>query len=316
MNRPHICLSVAAMDGAFEKMYRALQPLADVQICGLGDYSLAGADIFIGKQMDAKKLEGADRLKAVFAYKTGVDDFPVGEFAKRGIMLVNSHVNSRYIAEYAFGLAVALVSRIAEFDRRMRRGDWSSGDPYWKSLFGMKAGLVGYGHIGREIAKLLTANGIPCFTIDRGKNYGSVKAVESLQRLCAEADILFLSLPKTEQTDNMFNGSIFGLLTGKYLVNVGRSNCIDEAALFKALKSGGMGGAAIDTWKVKSRKEGEVLFPFAYPFNELENVVLSSHKAMQLSDGHERYVADITRCVADYINGSVPENIVDCSKGY
>ena len=77
-----------------------------------------------------------------------------------------------------------------------------------------------------------------------------------------------------------------------------------------------MGGAAIDTWKVKSRKEGEVLFPFAYPFNELENVVLSSHKAMQLSDGHERYVADITRCVADYIHGSVPENIVDCSKGY
>ena len=47
-------------------------------------------------------------------------------------MLVNSHVNSRYIAEYAFGLAVTLVSRIAEFDRRMRRGDWSNGDPYWK----------------------------------------------------------------------------------------------------------------------------------------------------------------------------------------
>ena len=170
MTKPRILLSIAETDDAFASMVKALSPHAEVIVAGLEDYSLKGVDAFVGKKTDAAKLAEADRLKAVFAYKTGVDDFPVRELGERGILLVNSHVNSRYIAEYAFGLAIALVSRIAEFDRKMRQGDWDIEDPYWKSLFAMKAGLVGFGHIGRELHALLAANGIPTMTIDRGKN--------------------------------------------------------------------------------------------------------------------------------------------------
>ena len=317
MTKPRILLSIAETDDAFASMVKALSPHAKVIVAGLEDYSLKGVDVFVGKKTDAAKLAEADRLKAVFAYKTGVDDFPVRELGERGILLVNSHVNSRYIAEYAFGLAIALVSRIAEFDRKMRQGDWDIEDPYWKSLFAMKAGLVGFGHIGRELHALLAANGIPTMTIDRGKDYpDGVELVPSLEELCRKADILFLSLPRTSATNGMFGKEIFSQLKGKFIVNVGRSNCIDEGALYHALSKGGMAGAAIDTWREKARKPGEVLIPFDHPFQNLDNILLSSHKAMQLIDGHSRYVEDITARILLWLDGKPTGNEVDCSKGY
>ena len=316
MSKPRILLSVAEMDEAFETMRTALAAYADITVVGLDGYSLSGADIFIGKKMSEEMLDGADRLRAVFAYKTGVDDFPVKEFSRRGILLVNSHINSRYIAQYAFGLAVALVSRIAEFDRKLRQGNWETEDPYWRSLFNMRVGLAGYGNIGREIHAILRANGIATYTLDRGKEYREIGTVRSLQELCAVSDLLVLSLPKTQATDKLFDEEIFRLLKGKYLVNVGRSNCIDEGALYAALSSGGMAGAAVDTWREKPSSPGQRLLPFDQPFQTLDNILLSSHKAMQLRDGHARYVADITRQVIGYLTDGRVDNVVDCTRGY
>lgn len=311
-----VLLSIAAPDAAFDRMQKELKAVADVRVCGLTDYSLDGVDVFIGKKLDGGKLDAADRLKAVFAYKTGVDDFPCGKLKERGIALYNSHINSGYIAQYAFGMGIALVNRISEFDRKMRRGDWKNDDPYWRSIFDMKAGLVGYGGIGRELAALLTANGIETYTIDRGKDYGVTKPVSSLEELCRACDILFLSLPKTAETDCMFDKRVFSLLKGKYIVNVGRSNCIDESALYASLTNGGLAGAAIDTWRAKPQAPDELLLPFDLPFNELDNVVLSSHKAMQLLDGHDKYVADVTENVKSYLAGKPPRNAVDLDVGY
>lgn len=317
MNKTKICLSISAMDSAFRNMEEELSRYADVTTTGLDDYSLKGFDVFIGKKMSAEKLKDADRLKAVFAYKTGVDDFPVKEFARRGITLINSHINSRYIAEYSFGLAIALVSRIAEFDRKMRMGDWDVEDPYWKSIFGMKAGLVGYGHIGREIHSILAANGIRTYTVDRKKAYpDDIELVPDLENLCMRTDILFVSLPRTPETDGMFDKDVLAMLKGKFLVNVGRSNCINESALYDALTQGGMAGAAIDTWRAKPSTAGERFIPFDRPFQNLDNILLSSHKAMQLCDGHANYVADIRDRVILYIQGKPTGNVVDCTKGY
>lgn len=315
MEKYKVLLSVGALDDAFSAMYKKLKEVAEVEICGLDGFSLGGVDIFIGKKLGADKLKGADNLKAVFAYKTGVDDFPLKALSARGVALYNSHVNSRYIAEYAFGLSAALVNRIAEFDRRMRKGDWCVNDYYWKSFFSMNVGLVGFGSIGRAINDLLTLNGIATYTIDRGKNYENITAVGSLEELCNVCDLLILSLPKTTETDKFIDGRILKLLSGKYIVNVGRSNSIDESALYEALESRTLAGAAIDTWRAKATST-QAFYPFDKPFNKLENVILSSHKAMQVSDGHAKYVDDTLENVLRYINGESPRNAVDLSKGY
>lgn len=312
---PRIVLSVGSMTTAFEKLQRRLSQRAEVVVTGLGDYSLKDVDIFIGKKMDKRKLEEENRLCAVFAYKTGVDDFPLTELGKRGIWLFNSHANSEYIAQYAFVLATALAGRIVEFDRRMRKGDWAVSDPYWRSIQSMKIGLVGYGHIGKEVHRIMKRNGVECFTLDRGKEYKDIATVKTLDELCEACDMLILSLPKTPETDGMFNERVFNLLKEKYIVNVGRGNCIDETALYSALKSKTLAGAAIDTWRSKP-KRGEKHIPFTVPLDELDNLILSSHKAMQLSDGHDKYVADILWGVTEFLNGVIPDSVVDCREGY
>lgn len=311
-----ICLSIAAWDDAFREMKNRLDDVAEVEVVGLDGYSLKGVDLFIGKKMSKETLATADALKAVFAYKTGVDDFPLEEFRKRGIVLVNSHVNSDYIAEYAFALGMSLAARVTEFDRGMRGGDWKTEDPCWRSLLSMRAGLVGYGSIGGAIGRLLRRNGISVYTLDRGRAYEGVTALPSLEELCQTCDILFLSLPSTPETDKMFSREILSHMQGKFLVNVGRSNCIDEAALFDALQNNTLAGAAIDTWRQKPAAGQKDFYPYDHPFHTLDNVVLSSHKAMQLADGHERYVKDTLCHVLRYLNGDPLSTAVDLKKGY
>ena len=310
----NIVLSVDKLDESFNTLVSKLSEKANVTVVGLDGFTLDDADIFIGKKLGAPQLNSANKLKAVFTYKTGVDEFALDRLSEMGVTLCNSHVNSRYIAQYAFALALALTARVVEFDKNLRQGNWSP-QLYWKSLFSMKVGLVGYGSIGKEIHKLLSANGIQAYTLDRGKAYENISTVSTLTELCDATDMLILSLPKTEETNDMFNAEIFAHLKGKYIVNVGRGNCIDEEALYQSLVKGEVAGAAIDTWRQKSRGEAK-LFPSKKHFEKLNNVLLSPHKAMQVIDGHDAYVMDVLDNVLGYISGQPPRNVVDLAKGY
>lgn len=309
-----ILLSVDKMDESFAKLYDKLSAVADVEVVGLDGFDLHGVDIFIGKKLGAKELATADKLKVVFTYKTGVDEFALDKLQEMGVTLCNSHANSEYIAQYAFALALALTARVVEYDKNLRQGDWST-NQYWRSLFNMKVGLVGYGGIGKEIHKLLAANGIETYTLNRGKTYEGIATVDTLIELCEATDLLILSLPKTPTTNDMFNAEIFAHLKGKYIVNVGRGNCIDEEALYQSLVNGGVAGAAIDTWRTKSRSE-QKLFPSQKHFERLNNVLLSPHKAMMLDDGHDKYVMDVLDNVLSYLEGNPPRNVVNLSSGY
>ncbi|MCH5156353.1 MAG: hypothetical protein J1G02_00575 [Clostridiales bacterium] len=310
----NILLSIDKMDPSFAKLVDGLSKQANVTVAGLEGFSLEDVDVFIGKKLGVSELETANRLKAVFTYKTGVDEIPLDKLAEGGVILCNSHACSSYIAQYAFALALALTARVVEFDKNLRKGNWSP-TLHWKSLFSMKVGLVGYGSIGKEIHKLLSANGIPAYTLNRGKNYDGISTVDNLIELCEACDLLILSLPKTEETNDMFNAEIFAHLKGKYIVNVGRGNCIDEEALYQSLVKGELSGAAIDTWRQKSRGEAK-LFPSKKHFEKLHNVLLSPHKAMQVNDGHDAYVMDVLANVQAFLDGQSPRNVVDLTKGY
>ena len=317
MNKIRICLSIGKFDKAFEKMIEELSPFAEVITVGLSDFSLAGVDIFIGKKLSVKILDTANRLKAVFAYKTGVDAFPLTHLAHKNVRVFNSHADSKIIAEYAFGLAVSLVNRISEFDRNLRQGIWyDTKNEFWQSIFSMKIGLVGYGYIGKDVHRILRNNGIAAYTLDRGKVYGDIGLAKDLDELIEICDLLILSLPKTPDTDNMFNANNLSKMHGKFIVNVGRSNAIDQSALFQALKRGTLAGAAIDTWDEKPKHKKDRLKPSVYDFETLPNVILSPHAAMRVANGHQNYVEDVTKNVIGYLCGEEPINEIDLKAGY
>lgn len=345
-----ICLSIAERDEYFNRMEEELKKIADVDVVDLNVSSLAGYDIYIGKKLSKEVLITADRLKAIFAYKTGVDDFPIDILKERGIILVNSHADAHVVAQYAIGLAISLVNRITEFDRKFRDGIWYDTEiPYWRSFFDMKVGLLGYGHIGREIHKLLMSfNNIKVYTVNRGKEYENINLVDTVDDLCRETDILILSLPKTYDTTAIINKERFELLKGKYIVNVGRSNAINQEDFFEALggnlvmekikrlseagetekhvilteteRKNYLAGAAIDTWKTKPEKGNTDFYPFdkngKMDFTIMDTIVLSPHQAMKVADGHKNYVEDVTDKVKKYISGEEISDIVDLNRGY
>ena len=311
-----ICLSADRFHARFLEIADKLKPYATVDTVGLDGFSLKGYDLFIGKKLSEEKLRTADRLKAVFSYKTGVDDFPLAALSERGIPLYNSHINSDVIAEFTLALCLSLTARIPYYDTMMRRGDWAGDDPSWKSLFSMKVGLAGFGSIGKAVHALFKRIGVETYTVDRGKDYEEIKVVPSLKELCSTCDIIVASLPKTAETENIFNAELFSLMKGKYFVNVGRGSCVDEDALYFALTEGGMAGAAIDTWRIKPEHDKVAFYPYSRPFHELKNVVLSSHKAMQVTDGFKRYADDTVQNVLRFLRGEPMPPAVDCKKGY
>ena len=312
-----ILLSISELDDAFSKMVESLREYASVDVVDLQNFSLADYDIFIGKKLNKSKLSEANKLKYIFAYKTGVDDFPLAELEERGIILINSHADSFIIAEYAFGLSVALVNRINEFDLNLRQGIWYDIDNmYWKSIFNMKVGLFGYGHIGRDIHSILLQNHIETATIDRGNEYENIHLVNSLEELIKYCDLIICSVPKTPKTDNLFNKEMLALMKEKFIVNVGRSNVINEKELYEVLKNKQIGGAAIDTWEEKPKNKRTKLMPSEYSFHDLNNIILSPHAAMRVENGHERYVMDVTQNVIGLITKGEVYNVISYKKGY
>lgn len=312
-----ILLSISELDDAFSKMIESLREYASVDVVDLQNYNLADYDIFIGKKLSKSKLSEANKLKYIFAYKTGVDDFPLAELEERGIILINSHADSSIIAEYAFGLSVALVNRINEFDLNLRQGIWYDIDNmYWKSIFNMKVGLFGYGHIGRDIHSILLQNHIETATMDRGHKYENIHLVNSLEELVNYCDLIICSVPKTPKTDNLFNKEMLALMKEKFIVNVGRSNVINEKELYEVLKNKQIGGAAIDTWEEKPKNKRTMLMPSEYSFHDLNNIILSPHAAMRVENGHERYVMDVTQNVIGLITKGEVYNVISYKKGY
>jgi phosphoglycerate dehydrogenase-like enzyme len=312
-----ILLSVSELDESFEKMVVSLREYATVDVVDLSNYSLADYDIFIGKKLSVDKLQEANKLKYIFAYKTGVDDFPLAQLEERGVTLINSHADSRIIAEYAFGMSISLVNRITEFDLNLRQGIWYDNENmYWKSIFNMKVGLLGYGHIGKDIHNILAQNNIETYTIDRGHQYENINLVSSLRELIEKCDIIICSVPKTKATNRLFNEKNLPYMKDKFVVNVGRSNVICQKALYNALLNGQLCGAAIDTWEEKPKNKRTKLMPSKYDFHNLNNIILSPHAAMRVENGHERYVMDVTQNIINLITKNELYNVVSYKKGY
>jgi phosphoglycerate dehydrogenase-like enzyme len=180
----------------------------------------------------------------------------------------------------------------------------------------MKIGLFGYGHIGKDIHKILARNNIQTATINRGHQYENIHLVNSVEELIDYCDLIICSVPKTLETNNVFNEERLAMMKDKFIVNVGRSNVINEKALYDLLENKTLGGAAIDTWEEKPKNKRTKLMPSEYSFHNLNNIILSPHAAMRVENGHERYVLDVTENIVSLIKNNVVRNVVNYKKGY
>ena len=204
-----------------------------------------------------------------------------------GVTVCNCFGHEQAIAEYAFTAMLARVVPLTDADRRLRGGDWAyyagAADRAHGELAGLTLGLLGFGHIGRAIAARARAFEMRVVVANRSavQANGDVDAYLPLDRLDAfwpQVDIIVVSVPLTPETTGIVNAAAFrAMRPGAMLINVGRGPTVDEAALFEALKTQSIAGAAIDTWYAYPPGASTQAAPGNLTFHELPGLLMTPH---------------------------------------
>lgn len=301
---------------------------ADVRV-SLGDPPPAPADyeILVAGRPERRHITRSSKLRALIIPWAGLPretralmlDFPE-------IVVHNLHHNAPAAAEMAITLMLAAAKSIVPADRALRRHDWS---PRYESrpamlVAGRSALILGYGAIGRRVARMCRGLGMDVIATQRHVSDDGPKNVypsNQLVSLLPQANFLIICLPLTSETKGMIGQEQLQLLpTQAVLVNVGRGGVVDERALYHALRDGVLYAAGLDVWYnyPERRSDRSDTPPSAYPFAELDNVVMSPHRAG--AGGAEtvelRRMAGLAELLNAAARGDGMPNRVDLDAGY
>jgi len=256
-------------------------------------------------KVDPEIIDRGKKLKVIANYAVGYDNIDVRYATGKGIYVLNTpDVLTRATAELTWALIFAVSRRLLEGDRMVREGRFSGWKPdllLGLELKGRVLGVVGCGRIGSEVARIGVSLGLQVIVYDRVKKEGFV--YRTLDRLLAEADIITLHLPLTEETRHLIDRKRLSLLKdGAILINTGRGALIDESALIEVLKRGRI-RAGLDVY------EREPLVP--EELKSLNNVILLPH--IGSATHHARY--QMSRLcfegIRAVLSGELPQNLVN-----
>lgn len=277
--------------------------------------ALQNADAVISGRLTAEEVNSTSDLKAIIVPFTGLNNFPVDIIKEKNIKLYNTHANAPFVAEHAVALALALLGRINNFHNDLTKGIWNrtkEAEDMWETIIGKNIGILGYGHIGRYIAKYLKAfdSRILGFkrNIDDPIDDNCDELSENLKYVIEKSEIIFNVLPLNPETKYILNAEIFAKMKGKYIITVGRGETIHEEAMYNALKDNILKGAAIDVWYKYPGKNPEPVMPANFPFWELPNVVMSPHKSSHTAQAVNAMIEDTCNNIRKFILSAKKEN--------
>lgn len=279
------------------------------------------ADVVVSARLSKEEIESS-RLKLIIVPMAGVNALDWEAIRKKKVMVSNCHANAPAVAERALALALALLGRVVEFDRDLRYGVWhgysvgSVEEDHWCSLRNKTVCIVGMGHIGEELSKLLQPFGCQIIGVRKSAPKEHSNITSDLDWAVEVSNVIFITLPLTKQTRNLFDAERLHKMKGKYLINVSRGEIIDEKALFQSLRDGILSGAAIDTWYLYPRNTDEVTLPSRYPFNTLKNVVLSPHVGGYTQQGSDGLMNETFKILETFLRTGKIINPVDPEQEY
>ncbi|WP_297469008.1 2-hydroxyacid dehydrogenase [Thermococcus sp.] len=260
-------------------------------------------------------IEKAERLKVISCHSAGYDHVDVKKATERGIYVTKvSGWLSEAVAEFAVGLTIALLRKIAYADKFIRSGKWDSHKTVWsgfkeiETVYGKRVGILGMGAIGKAIARRMKAMGTEILYWSRSRKEDIEREVGAvympLDDVLRESDIVILALPATPETYHIINEERLKLLEGKYLVNIGRGTLVDENAVAKALEDGRLKGYATDVFEKEPVQEHEL---FKYEWE----TVLTPHYAGLSKEAMEDMGFQAVKNLLSVLRGEVPDTLVN-----
>jgi phosphoglycerate dehydrogenase-like enzyme len=279
--------------------------------------------------------DSAPRLRWIQTTSAGVDFLMAQPLlaAEDIIVTTSSGIHATTIAEHTFAMILALARRIPLMMRYQQKAEWPADRENVigrVELRGSTLGIVGYGSLGREMARVAQTFGMEVLATKRdvmhpaavneyvepgtGDPQGTLvsrlyppEAARSMVTLC---DFVVVTVPLTQETKNLINRDVLsGMKESAYLINVARGGVIDEEALIKALQSGQIAGAALDVFTQEP-------LPPSSPFWKMDNVIISPHVAGNMSHYNESAADVFMENLDRYLNKRDLLNRVDRKKGY
>ena len=246
--------------------------------------------ILFPSNLEVAVLRSAQRLKLVQLVSAGFDRMPLALLEELEIPLANNGgTNSIDVAEHTFALILSVYRRLTEMDRNVRTDGWKDIDSGMTTftIHGKTVGIVGLGHIGREVAKRLVPFEAQVLYFDPFPADAEVERnlhVErvSLNELLDRSDIVSLHVPLNDQTRHLIGqAELERMKSSAILVNTCRGPVVDEEALIEALRSGGIRAAGLDVLRDEPTDPGN-------PILQLDNVIFSPHIAGVTYDTWQR----------------------------
>jgi len=278
-----------------------IERIADVHVLGIRSKT----------RVTDKALAAGRRLLSVGCFCIGTNQVDLSGANKRGVPVFNAPFsNTRSVAEMMLAEVVMLSRRLADRAREMHAGQWSKVATGSFEVRHKTLGIVGYGHIGRQLGVIAEMLGmhVVFFDVAAKLPMGNNRSCKTLDELLAEADFVTLHVPETTQTRGMMGArELAAMKAGSYLLNASRGTVVDIPALAAALKSGHLAGAAIDVFpdEPETNTGG-----FKTPLQGLDNVILTPHIGGSTAEAQEAIGREVGAALVKYVNAGVTTGAV------
>ncbi|HTW52736.1 MAG TPA: 2-hydroxyacid dehydrogenase [Stellaceae bacterium] len=281
--------------------------------------ALADAEIVVS-HIWKKDFPEAPHLKFLQSPAAGLDliDLPS---LRRGVTVCNVDGHEQAIAEYCLMTMLALSHKLVDIATAFKESsNWSGGGagggPLHGEILGQTVGIIGYGKIGREVAKRAASFGCTVVAANRSPVADKGDATEiyplvELDRMLPRCDVVVIAAGLGPETRNLIDAGRLALMKPTaLLVNIGRALIIDEEAVFNALKDNKIGGAALDVWwRYPSPAEPNAR-PSNFAFHELPNVLMTPHCSSATDGARDRRLSGIAGNIDRYVRGETLRNVV------
>ncbi len=299
----------------YPRAHALLAPHAEISV--VEDHTAAGlvagvrdADVIIVRAHLPPELFDAPRLRAAIRHGAGLDMIPVEAATQAGVLVANAPgLNATTVAEHVIFAAIALLRRFPVVQRDLHKDGWFAGRAHstqGQDLAGRKLGVIGYGNVGRAVARRAAAFDMTILACDPScNNFDSSVQGRDFEEVISTCDIVALTCPLTEQTRGLFSMDVFSKMKDNaFLINVARGPIVNSSALLAALESGKIAGAALDVF------ENQPLDP-TDPLFHMDNVILTPHMAGVTSDSLERLGVAAVEETLRILQGETPINFIN-----
>lgn len=259
--------------------------------------------------MNKETLKNAGNVKYIGLFATGYNNVDIEYANERNITVCNAgSYSTNAVAQHVFALILEHYNKVGEYNKFVKDGGWIHSEKFspfkpMKEMDGRTLGIVGYGSIGKKVAKIAQAFDMKVLAYNRSpKKDEGVRFVE-MDELLEKSDIVSIHCPLNRDSEKMCNKDFFSKMKdGALFINTSRGGVVDEPALIEAVKSGKLSGAGLDVVAVEPMEKH-------YDILDIDNIIITPHSAWAPVETRTRLVEIVKNNIKKWVAGD-PVNVI------